>query len=144
MEYTINGIEELHSWSKSFLDSLEQNEQAGILTLSGDLGSGKTTLVQHLAEHLGITETITSPTFVIQKEYKVNEHAWVKKLIHVDAYRLESKSELEYLGWNELINNPNVFVVMEWPEMVTGINLPNAISISMTINKDHSRAIVQK
>jgi len=141
MEYRIENIEELYDWADIFLTKLDKKEIATIITLSGDLGAGKTTLVQQIAKHLKITDPITSPTFVIQKEYEIHNHSWIQQLIHIDAYRMESKSELEYLGWNELIQDPAKLIVMEWPEMVSGITLPSATNLSLTINSDHSRTI---
>ena len=125
-----------------FVGNLEQQKQALVITLSGDLGAGKTTFTQYLAEILGIKEVVTSPTFVIQKEYQVNDHAWINKLVHIDAYRLEDRGELEYLGWNSLIQNSGTLVVMEWPEMVSGIRLPEyVIHMAISINDDQTRKI---
>lgn len=143
MEYRIKNLEELNIWVQDFLTRLTQKDQANILTLKGEVGAGKTTLTQHLAKLLGITETVTSPTFVIQKEYKINNHAWIKKLIHIDAYRLERKEDLEYLGWNEIIQEQGNLVIIEWPEMVEGITLPEHVSLHLEINNDHSRTITK-
>ena len=121
--------------------SLPQKKQATIITLSGDLGVGKTALVQELAKQLGIIEPITSPTFVIQKEYTVSSHAWVRRLVHIDAYRLENKTDLEHLGWNVIIDDPETLICFEWPEKVSGIELPDVLRIKLQLNSDHTRTI---
>lgn len=139
MKYQINNLDELDIWVENFVANLEQKNQATIIALTGDLGAGKTTLTQILAKKLAIMETVTSPTFVIQKEYPIDNHLWIKKMIHIDAYRLERKQDLEYLGWNEIINNPSYLIIIEWPEMVQGINIPDPISLQLEINKDNSR-----
>lgn len=139
MKYQINNIDELDVWVENFTQNLKQKKQATIITLSGDLGAGKTTLTQLLAKKLYITETLTSPTFVIQKEYPTKNHLWIKKIIHIDAYRLEQKEDLEYLGWNDIIKNNSNLIIIEWPEMVKNINIPDPISLHMEINKDDSR-----
>jgi len=141
METVINNLEELNTWTGNFLETLNQKKHATIITLSGDLGTGKTTLTQIVAEYLGITETVTSPTFVIQKEYDVLDHTWISKMIHIDAYRLEHKKDLEYLGWEAMIKNPENLIIIEWPEMVSGIDMPEKISIDIAINSDHTRTI---
>lgn len=141
MEYHIDTIKKLSDWAHDFIQNLSQKNQAIIIRLSGDLGAGKTTLTQCLAQELGLSETITSPTFVIQKEYKVFNHDWIHNIIHIDAYRLERKEDLEYLGWRENIKNPKNLIIIEWPEMVEGIDMPEALSIHLDINKDHSRTI---
>jgi|GEM_PF-1762334 len=99
---------------------------ATILALSGDLGSGKTAFVKAFASALGITDTITSPTFVIEQIYllpKTNSATTAfDRLIHIDAYRLEKASELERLGWAEIAANPRNIICLEWPENVAGLS----------------------
>ncbi len=102
---------------------------ATLLTLSGDLGSGKTAFVKALAEALGIKETITSPTFVIEQIYQLPKSATFDRLIHIDAYRLEKASELERLGWAEIVADPRNLICLEWPENVAGLsNLSSSTS----------------
>lgn len=144
MKYRINNLEELQSWTTSFIQKLTNDSSAKILCLSGEVGAGKTTFAQYVARKLGITESITSPTFVIQKQYPVVNHPWIKKMIHIDAYRLEGKSDIEYLGWNELITNTDHLILLEWPEMIAGASLPNAIHLHFEINPDHTRTITRK
>lgn len=91
--------------------------RATVLGLSGDLGSGKTTFVQFLARSLGVAEKITSPTFVIEKIYKLAGQKFAK-LVHIDAYRLESGQELTHLGLAEILADRNNLVVIEWAERV--------------------------
>jgi tRNA threonylcarbamoyladenosine biosynthesis protein TsaE len=88
------------------------------LALHGDLGVGKTTFVQGLAEGLGVKEPVTSPTFAI---YSVYQGAG-RKLVHLDAYRLENGRQLEELLLEEFLTSPWCLAV-EWPEK-TGDWLP--------------------
>ena len=94
--------------------------KATVVVLQGELGSGKTAFAKALGKMMGINEHIVSPTFVIMKSYDIDWKGF-KKLIHVDAYRLESESELLNLGWNELVENPQHLILIEWPERVEGI-----------------------
>lgn len=139
--YTVNNLDDFKSFVEKFLQTIKQKETALIIALSGNLGAGKTTLVQFAAEYFNITENITSPTFVIQKEYEIEYHHFLKKMIHVDAYRLENASELEYLGWDENINNPDNIIFIEWPEQVSGINMPNVTTINIKILENDIREI---
>lgn len=92
---------------------------ATVITLSGDLGAGKTTLTQEIAKILGIKENIISPTFVIIKSYELrNKNYNFKRLIHIDAYRLNSSKELLNLGWQEIFEDKNNLIIIEWPEQV--------------------------
>jgi tRNA threonylcarbamoyladenosine biosynthesis protein TsaE len=81
------------------------------LALHGDMGVGKTTFVQGLAQGLGVTEHVTSPTFGIYSVYRGKE----RRLVHLDAYRLESDRQIEALLLEEFLISPWVLAV-EWPE----------------------------
>lgn len=93
---------------------------ATVIALQGDLGAGKTYFVQNFGKILGVREHITSPTFVIMNIYKVDWQGF-KKLIHIDAYRLEKEEELLNLGWNELIADGANIIFIEWPERVENL-----------------------
>jgi tRNA threonylcarbamoyladenosine biosynthesis protein TsaE len=97
--------------------SNNKNEKAAILALSGDLGTGKTTITQEIAKIFGIKENLVSPTFVIMKKYDIKKGIF-KKLIHIDAYRLEKEIELIHLGWEELVSDKNNLIIIEWPERI--------------------------
>ena len=103
--------------TEAFAQELLQKIKTNVVGLYGDLGSGKTALTKSIAKHLGVTEEITSPTFVIAKFYKGKE----RNLVHIDAYRLEHFSELESLGFKEWAADPKNLVVIEWPEKVQEI-----------------------
>ena len=142
MNDIIHNIEELELWTDNFLKHLDQKELATIITLSGDLGAGKTALVKEAAKHLGLSENITSPTFVIQKEYEIESSQFgFKKMIHIDAYRLESSHELEILGWNDIILDPQNIIFIEWPGQVGGIAMPQVCRLEITITENETRTI---
>jgi tRNA threonylcarbamoyladenosine biosynthesis protein TsaE len=81
--------------------------------LSGDLGAGKTTFVQGLAAGLGIPERVTSPTFILMKEY----HGGRYPLMHMDVYRLGMMQEVIDLGYDEYLD-PAYIVAVEWGDKV--------------------------
>lgn len=141
MKTIIKNLEALDIFVTAFLSDIDQKDSAIIIALSGDLGAGKTALVKSAAQYFDIDENITSPTFVIQKEYEIKNHNFLEKIIHIDAYRLESKSELEYLKWNEVISNNKNIIFIEWPEQVDGINMPNVINIHIEILYNEDREI---
>ncbi len=113
----------MHEMQKAAQRALERwgaAERAFVVGLSGDLGAGKTTFVQVLAKELGVHETITSPTFVIQKTYPLKQQKFAR-LVHIDAYRLTNTDELEALGFRALRDDPGNLIVVEWPERVSEI-----------------------
>lgn len=142
MKKNIKNLDELVIFVNELLLSIKQKKGAIIITLSGELGAGKTALVKLAAKYFCIDENITSPTFVIQKEYEIENHYFLKKMVHIDAYRLESAVELEYLKWNEIISNNENIIFIEWPEQVNGIDMPSAINIYIEILDDESREII--
>lgn len=83
-----------------------------VIALYGDLGSGKTTFVQGIAQGLGITNFVTSPSFVIVNEYPVPSGT---ALYHIDMYRLSGDQEIGELGIEDLMRNDSI-VVIEWAE----------------------------
>lgn len=85
-----------------------------MIVLRGDLGAGKTTLVKGIAAALGAAEVedVTSPTFTLVHEYKGAK----VRLVHLDLYRLESERELLTLGLEEMAEEPDVLMFVEWGE----------------------------
>lgn len=114
-------LEETADIASEFLNNLPaQKEAATVVALFGDLGAGKTAFVKKCAEHFGITETIISPTFIIEKIYKIpkgKDKKW-KHLIHIDAYRFESEDEIKHIGFREISQDPQNIIFIEWPERI--------------------------
>ena len=118
MDITTRSLQEFGAQMHAFAIGLAPHpSRARIVALSGDLGAGKTTFVQGIAKALGVEEAVTSPTFVIEKIYQL-ENQKFSRLIHVDAYRLKGAHDLEVLGWKELLDDPGNLIVLEWPEKV--------------------------
>ena len=126
----ISGIDTMDTESMRLVNTLAPHkDSATILALSGDLGAGKTTFAQGIARALGVTDQVTSPTFVIEKIYQLQDQAFAR-LIHIDAYRLNDPHELEVLGWKEIIADPKNLIIIEWPEKVADLIPENATRIS--------------
>ena len=137
--FTSHSLEETKKFAKAFLDSLTPKEgEATIVGLYGNLGAGKTALTKVLAEELGIRESVTSPTFVIEKIYET-QHPIFKRLIHIDAYRLENGAELQVLNFEELVENPNNLIVIEWPENVKEILPEDHVRVRCEFVDENSR-----
>ena len=84
-----------------------------IICLQGNLGSGKTTLVQGIGQGWGTLDTVTSPTYVIVNEYRRPD---AERLFHLDAYRLESALDAEYLDLDRMLEQGSL--VVEWAERI--------------------------
>ena len=136
--------DELPEIVKEILGGISSRETAVVLALSGDLGAGKTTFSQSVARALGVRENVISPTFVIMKSYEFTggkNLSGFSRLVHIDAYRLDSDTELLKLGWNELIADPQNLILVEWPEKVAEIIPKNAHKISLSHVSESTRQI---
>ncbi len=117
-------------------------EGATVVTFSGDLGAGKTTLVQAIAKELGVTEQVTSPTFIIERVYALPQNTrGFSRLVHIDAYRLEGAHELEHLGWKELLADPGNLILIEWPERVAECIPSGAKRVTLEYVDDATRQV---
>ena len=110
-------------WLINISNIYNETDEALIVGLSGHLGAGKTAFVKCIAKELGIQDDITSPTFVLMKMYDVatsTKWPW-RRLVHIDAYRLERREDLIALNWEQLVANKYNLILIEWPEQV-GLN----------------------
>ncbi len=114
---------------------------ATVVALQGDLGSGKTTFAQQLGLLLGVRETIASPTYVIEKIYKIPGNPSYKHFIHIDAYRLESDQEMLKLGWQEIVFDPHNIIVIEWPERISRLLPQDYIDVKFEFVDENTRRI---
>jgi tRNA threonylcarbamoyladenosine biosynthesis protein TsaE len=99
-----------------------------VVLLEGQLGAGKTTLVQGIAKGLGCTEPVTSPTFDLIHEYRSGR----TPLIHIDPYRLQGPGELEHIGFCDYLDLPCVLAV-EWPERLGYLTPPDPCRIAIEL-----------
>lgn len=125
------------------LPGADNRNSALVIALRGDLGAGKTTFTQVLGRALGVTQIITSPTFIVMKSYDI-DHEQFDTLVHLDAYRIEDESELGPLKLAESLHKPRTIVCIEWPERIPKIIPKEACWIDIKIVKaDERQAILQ-
>jgi len=110
IELDISSISSHQDAVKSIIDFAE-NEK--IFLFDAPMGAGKTTFIKSFCEYLGVSDTMSSPTYSIVNEYHTKSN---NKVFHFDLYRLKSEQELFELGFEEYISS-NQYVFVEWPEM---------------------------
>jgi len=132
---------ETFNFAKKFAKQLIGGE---VLCLVGDLGAGKTIFTKGVAAGLKVKNIITSPTFVLMKNYQVSEHQQIKNLIHIDAYRLINGQQLLEIGVKDFLNQPENIVIIEWADRVRDILPKKTIEIIFKINKNNQRKVIIK
>jgi tRNA threonylcarbamoyladenosine biosynthesis protein TsaE len=165
MKFTSHSVSETADFAKKFLQTLAtrgETSSATVVGLYGNLGAGKTTFTQCFAKELGITETITSPTFVIEKIYRIGHSPSTAfpqgyqttspqsspqfklpftQLIHIDAYRLEKGAELAVLSFEKILSDPKNLILIEWPERVADIMPKDHIQLKFEFVDENTRTI---
>lgn len=115
MKWLLKKSEDWHAVASAIAPALKPGM---ILGLSGPLGAGKTTFVQALAKELGAASFPKSPTFSLLRTYRLRSAYPLKRLVHVDAYRLETPKDVLPLNLEEELSEPGTVLVIEWAERV--------------------------
>lgn len=99
-----------------------------VFLLEGDLGAGKTVFAKGIAAGLDIDPAeVSSPTFTL-----INQHEGRMRFYHLDLYRIEGGAgELRELGLEEMLNEPNTVVLIEWPERLREFEIPQAVQVTI-------------
>lgn len=106
-----------------------------VVSLTGDLGAGKTCLVQGAARALGVTQPVASPTFVLVREYR-----GTVPVVHVDVYRLDRIQEVLDLGFQDLLDERAV-VFVEWGNAIDALLPDSYLEIALHITSEDDRRI---
>lgn len=129
-EMTLGAME---TWGETLGSRLDPPQ---VVTLAGDLGVGKTTLVQAICRGYGVTDPVTSPTFALVHEYRAPR----SPVYHVDLYRLNGAHELANIGWEDALAS-DALVLVEWPDRALGA-LP-ALRLDLTLEHVRGAADVR-
>lgn len=116
-------LAEMTAWGEALGRSLAP---PAVVALTGDLGAGKTTLVQAICRGYGVRQPVTSPTFALVHEYAGER----SRVYHLDLYRLRDERELVQLGWDELLDAP-ALILIEWPERAGDTLPPGHLTLSL-------------
>lgn len=110
-------------------------KKGDIIAMQGTLAAGKTTITKGIAESLGISDTITSPTFCLISEYEGN-----MPLYHMDVYRLEGTDDFENLGTDDMLYGEGVSII-EWSEKIMDALPKKTIILKIEPHDDGTRTI---
>jgi len=140
---------ETQKFASDLLNKLKKDQN--VLALVGNLGSGKTTFTQGISCALGISQRVVSPTFVLMRSYNIGSDPKLgsdpysvprfKTLYHFDLYRLSNIQEIKELGIEEIWEDPNNLVVIEWAEKVREILPKNTVWLEFRYIDEETREI---
>lgn len=115
-------------------------KQATIVSLEGNLGSGKTEFLKGVAEELNLKEQIFSPTFLIMKQFPLS-HKTFHSLWHLDCYRLKSPQELKELDFPKLLADPHNLIFIEWGNKIRKLLPPQYGVIKFKVKGENQREL---
>lgn len=110
--YSLDNIESVAQ------DIRRQMNSCNVVTFTGSLGAGKTTLVKELLKQCGVKDVVTSPTFAYMNLY---ENSKGEQFYHFDLYRIETLNQFLEAGFDEYLNQPNSWALIEWPEPIISL-----------------------
>lgn len=135
--WIIKNLSELELFAKKLARQLKVGD---VVALSGELGAGKTTLVQAMARFMGIPSSVLSPTFVIFKFYPAN-YRGIKRFCHIDLYRLNDFKAPH--GFEEYLGEKNTICFIEWAEKIKDKLPSKTIWLRIKARPDNSRLIIK-
>ena len=136
MNITVNNLQELDAAAKQILSAFPNDR---IFLLYGDMGAGKTTLVNAFCRALEVSDSTSSPTFSIVNEYS-SPHG---PIYHFDFYRLKREEEALDMGYEDYFYT-DAYCFVEWPEKIPNLLPEDSRRITLTVVSPSSRTIVVK
>jgi tRNA threonylcarbamoyladenosine biosynthesis protein TsaE len=133
LNYTLSDLSEI-------ANEVIKNASNKVLLFYGEMGVGKTTLIKEIVKKLGVNDNVSSPTFSLVNEYHTTTG---EKIYHFDFYRINKEDEALDMGVEEYFYSNN-WCLVEWPNKVENLVPLNAVSITITSNKNQLRTITLK
>ncbi len=142
--FDITSLESLTAFAEHLVQTaMPHKDRAYVITLSGDLGAGKTTLTQEVGTLLGSQDSINSPTYVIEQRYAISNSDFTQ-LVHIDAYRLEEKDDPYKIGLDQTLLDPTTLVIIEWPEKIENfLESYKKVEVVLNLDGDGRSAIIK-
>ena len=134
-EIKIQTLEQIHEAARQFIDYMGENT---VFAFYGKMGAGKTTFIKAVCEELGVTDTITSPTFAIVNEYRSDTTG--ELIYHFDFYRIKRLEEVYDMGYEDYFYSGAVCFI-EWPELVEELLPEDAVKVSIAETEGGERLI---
>ena len=134
MKLTLSDISNINNIAREFIRAMEGNR---IFAFYGNMGAGKTTFIKAICEELGVSDTVTSPTFAIINEYESPSEG---SIYHFDFYRIKKLEEVYDMGFEDYFYSGSLCFI-EWPELIEEVLPSEAIRVTITQHPDGTREI---
>jgi len=112
-------------------DALPALPLGWLVTLSGELGAGKSTLARAMIRHFGHHGPVPSPTYTLIEPYEIKHETEGYMLYHVDLYRIADPDELHFMGWSDLDDGLRV---VEWPERAPALSASADLAVTLAVS----------
>lgn len=134
MDIQIKNISDINDAAQTFVNAMGDKK---IFAFYGEMGTGKTTFIKAVCKILGVTETITSPTFAIVNEYKKKDG---KPVFHFDFYRIKNIEDVFDFGYEDYFYSGDICFI-EWPELIETLLPDDVVKIQITVGYNEERLI---
>ena len=137
-EIKIQSLEQIHEAARQFIEAVGENT---VFAFYGKMGAGKTTFIKAVCEELGVTDTVTSPTFAIVNEYRSDTTG--ELIYHFDFYRIKKLEEVYDMGYEDYFYCGAVCFI-EWPELIEELLPDDAVKVTIEERESGERLICVK
>ena len=134
MKLLLKNLSDLDIVARKFVENMGNRN---VFAFYGEMGAGKTTFIKAICSTLGVTETITSPTFSIVNEYEKSEG---EPIFHFDFYRIKNIEEAYDFGYEDYFYSGHLCFI-EWPELVEPLLPENVVKVQIVIEDNGQRKI---
>lgn len=134
IQISINSLSEIEAAASKLISQLGDRKK---IAFSGEMGAGKTTLIQAVCKILGVEGNVSSPTFALINEYFTSEG---ESVFHFDLYRIVNISELFDLGYEDYFYSGS-YCFIEWPEMALELIPDTFVFLRIEVLEDGSRIV---
>lgn len=149
MEIRIENIDQIRTTARAFIENVLPGHH--IVAFYGKMGAGKTTFIKALCEVLGVTDTVTSPTFALVNEYSI--HTSQKEaspvggrlegaIFHFDFYRIKRLEEVYDMGYEDYFYQKNALCLIEWPELIEELLPDDTLRVEISEEADGTRKLI--
>ena len=135
MKFLLNNLSDIESVAKKFVENMGSRR---VFAFYGEMGAGKTTFLKAICNTLGVTETITSPTFAIVNEYAIEGG---DPIFHFDFYRIKDIDEAYDFGYEDYFYSGHLCFI-EWPQLVESLLPKDVVKVQILIEDNEQRTIL--